>query len=104
MILSIGILIFLFAFKSEENMNSGNKPKNGFVPDETTAINVAKAILVPIYGEQVLTLEPYTAFLNKNEVWVVKGSLPYVEGRKGGVPRVEIQKIDCKIIHVSHGK
>ena len=30
---------------------AGYVPKNGFVPDEKTAIKIAEAVLFPIYGE-----------------------------------------------------
>jgi hypothetical protein len=77
-------------------------PKNGFVPDKETAIRVAEAILVPIYGEkQVAAERPFSADL-KGDVWIVSGHLP--EGWVGGVAEVSISKRTCEIISVSHGK
>ena len=77
-------------------------PPNGFVPDEKTAIEIAKAVWSPIYGEDKIKKEkPFHATLSDN-VWTVKGSLP--KGLKGGVAVIEISKDDGKIIYVSHGK
>jgi len=53
-----------------------DSPKNGYVPDETTAIRVAEAVFIPIYGEKHVRSErPFQAKL-KGDVWTVKGSLP----------------------------
>lgn len=91
--------ISMFAFGIE---NSSYPPKNGFVPDEATAIRIAEAILIPIYGEEEIKNErPFHAVL-KNQVWIVEGSLP--EGMLGGVAVVELSKKDGQIMKVNHGK
>jgi len=77
-------------------------PKDGFVPNETTAINIAKAIWLPIYGNNILDKSPFNAILKDSSVWIVKGILP--EGVKGGVPYIEIRKSNCEILKVEHGK
>ena len=77
-------------------------PPNGFVPNETTAIQIAEAVWNPIYGEQQIKSErPYQASLQSG-VWIVVGSLP--KGVLGGVARAEISKQDGRILSVSHGK
>ena len=77
-------------------------PSNGFIPDEKTAIKIAEAVWVPIYGEQQIQSEkPFVASL-KNGVWTVEGSLP--KGWVGGVAIAEISKRDGRILRVSHGK
>ena len=77
-------------------------PSNGFVPDEKTAIKIAEAVWVPIYGEQQIQSEkPFVASL-KNGVWTVEGSLP--KSWVGGVAIAEISKRDGRILRVSHGK
>ena len=51
-------------------------PPNGAVPDGETAVAIAEAILIPIYGrDQILSERPFRAIL-KNEIWAVEGSLP----------------------------
>lgn len=77
-------------------------PEAGFVPDAATAIRIAEAVWLPIYGETVLTEKPFEARLIGKGVWVVQGSLP--KGMKGGVPYIEISKRDGRILEVTHGK
>jgi hypothetical protein len=73
---------------------------NGFVPDETTAIAVARAVWTPIYGrEQIARHEPYRAILSHG-VWNVTGSVR--EGWVGGAPIAEISKADGRVLRISH--
>ena len=77
-------------------------PGNGFVPDKGTAVRVAEAILVPIYGEtQVISERPFSADL-RDGVWTVTGHLP--DGSNGGVAEIRISKKTCEVISVTHGK
>ena len=77
------------------------RPKDGFVPDEKTAIRIAEAVLSPIYGEQKIASErPFSAKL-KSGVWIVTGSLP--EGWEGGVAEARISKRTGEILGVTHG-
>lgn len=76
--------------------------KNGYVPDEATAIKVAEAIWLPIYGNDIYDKQPFQAKLSNDSIWIVEGSLRPDE--LGGVPYAEIQKSDCKIIKVIHTK
>ena len=78
------------------------KPKEGFVPNEQTAIAIAVAVWTPIYGEKMLSYErPFVATL-KDNVWQVEGTLP--QGALGGVAIAEIAKDDGRILAVIHGK
>ena len=78
------------------------KPPLGFVPDAGTAIIIAEAILVPIYGDEITRKQkPFIATLDKG-VWTVSGTLP--KGLKGGVALVEIAKKDARIIRAIHGR
>lgn len=77
-------------------------PKDGFVPNETTAIAIAEAVLKPIYGDkQVESERPYHAKLISG-VWWVGGTLP--GGKVGGVAVVKISKKDARVLSVSHGQ
>ncbi len=38
--------------------------EDGYVPDERTAVEVAKAVLLPIYGKSILEQQPYKAKIN----------------------------------------
>ncbi len=70
------------------------------VPNEKTAISIAKAIWLPIYGKSIKREKPYVAYLNRNDIWVVKG--PFHGLQFGGVAYAFIRKKDGKIIYVIH--
>ena len=72
-----------------------------FVPDEATAIKVAEAVWLPIYGEEIYNEKPFKAVL-KGNVWLVSGSLQ--EGWLGGVATAAISKKDGRILRVVHYK
>jgi hypothetical protein len=77
-------------------------PSENYVPNEETAIKIAEAIWYPIYGSKIENSKPYKAHMKDSLVWIVEGTLP--KGVKGGVPYIEINKKDCKILNVTHGK
>ena len=80
---------------SSESQKGRLRPEEGFVPDASTAIKIAEAVLTPVYGEKTVTNDrPYTAKLVVEE-WVVRGSLPKVPGETiivGGFSEVHINK------------
>jgi NTF2 fold immunity protein len=81
-------------------------PERGFVPDAATAIQIAEAVLIPIYGEDSIARErPFVASL-EGDVWRVRGSLALPPGTavRGGVAEIEIAKQDGRIIRVTHGR
>ena|ERR1700674_507888 len=76
-------------------------PKEGFVPNEQTAIRIAEAVLSPIYGEDQIAKErPFAATL-KAGVWTVEGHL---SSGNGGVALAAIARTDGRILRVTHGK
>ena len=78
------------------------KPPAGYVPDEETAIKIALAVWIPIYGkDQIESQKPYEAVL-RGGIWYVSGSLP--AGYKGGVAEAEIAKDDGRILRIIHTK
>lgn len=84
-------------------INLNDNQAENYVPDEKTAVKVAEAIWVPIYGDRVLDKKPFKATLSEDgKIWIVKGTVP--KGMLGGYPIIEIRKSDCKIIKVSHSK
>ena|GEM_PF-826756 len=106
----IFVVIFTSVCAAEENIQGeavyiqGEHhfiPKEGFVPNEETAIRIAEAVWLPIYGKSIYEERPFKAEL-ANGVWYVTGSLP--EGWLGGVAEAEINKVDGKILRVSHGE
>jgi hypothetical protein len=82
------------------NYIPSNPSKDGYIPNEKTAIKVAEAIWMPIYGEKdVLEHRPYNAKLKDGNVWIVSGT---IYTRKEGSPFAIIQKSDGKILDVYH--
>lgn len=82
--------------------NTTYKPKEGYVPDAATAIKIAEAVWIPIYGEETLKDErPFTADL-VNGVWIVQGMPPGL--RVGGTAYAEISKETGRILNVIHFK
>lgn len=100
-ILTLSLIIFTPNLYSEETIIHNYKPEQGYVPDKATAIKIAEAIWMPIYGNNIYDMKPFNAKL-KNGVWTVTGTLP--GQMKGGVPVAEILKDTGEIIRVSHGK
>jgi hypothetical protein len=87
------------------------KPPAGYVPDNAVAVQIAEAVLVPIYGKRQIDSEkPFTAKLD-SDVWTVAGTLRCPDGKgsfttrcDGGVAVVKISKTDARILSVMHGK
>jgi hypothetical protein len=94
-------LIFSFLLITSESL--AHLPENGCVPDEKTAIKIAEAVLIPIYGEKLIkSEEPFVVRMEKG-IWIIEGkSLPKFS--VGGVVHIEISKKDGRILHVIHGK
>jgi hypothetical protein len=77
-------------------------PPKGFVADSITAIRVAEAVLIPIWGaEDMAGQKPLAAKLRKG-VWFVTGTPP--EGTVGGVVELEIAKRDGRILRTWFSK
>ena len=90
------------ATKTKVNRNDGYFPKNGFVPDSDTAIKIAEAVWLPIYGKMIYEEKPFKAKLINKEYWEVTGTLP--KGYDGGTVVAHIRKLDGKILYVIHEK
>lgn len=82
-------------------ISSTSNLESVFVPDADTAIKIAEAVLVPVYGDEVLEQKPFVATLN-NDIWEVNGSLS--KGVVGGVAEVKISKRDGRILRLTHSK
>jgi hypothetical protein len=77
------------------------RPSSGYVPDQKTAIQLAKVILVPVYGEKMVNSEePFTASLEGN-IWTVQGAVrPYPSGNA----EVKLSKTDGAVLFVTHSQ
>jgi hypothetical protein len=92
---------------------SQEAPKRNYVPNSETAIAIAEAVFIPVYGKKHIESErPFRATL-KDDVWTVAGTLYCTDGKPqtdklpscvGGVAVVEISKLDARIISMTHYK
>ncbi len=91
------------AFAQNQSAPHHYKPPEGYVPDASTAIQIAIAVWEPIYGKkQIESEKPYVATLN-GDVWTVLGSM-HCKPCVGGVALAEISKRDGTVMRVSHGQ
>lgn len=85
----------------DANIQTDTVITNWYIPDAKTALKIAEAVWLPIYGEEIYSTQPFNASL-RDSVWVVEGSLP--KEMDGGVPYIEIRGVDGTILAVYNGK
>lgn len=101
----IAFLILSYAFISIKGVSQNDKwiPREGFVPNESTARKVAEAVLLPIYGDEVIEEQkPFDVKLIGDSLWVVEGVQDEIS--IGGVVYISFLKRNCSIIEVRHGE
>ncbi|MDR3742592.1 MAG: NTF2 fold immunity protein [Terracidiphilus sp.] len=77
------------------------RPRNGFVPDEATAVKVALAVAVAQWGEKAIAEElPFKGRL-RGDVWTVKGTL-HPQGAAGGTAVIKVSKSTGAILFAVH--
>ena len=94
-------LLLVRSIHAQGQTPQGYVPAHGFVPDSATAVRIAIAVWIPIYGEsQIMSEQPFIATL-KDSVWTVTGSLPHGYN-VGGTAQVRISKRDGRILFLIH--
>jgi NTF2 fold immunity protein len=86
-------------------------PKQDYVPDAETALKIAEAVLIPVYGKsQIESERPFKAKL-KDGIWTVTGTLHCLDENGhattacvGGTAVVRLSKADAHIILLAHYK
>ena len=104
-------VVLLAAVEGQSDRVQGYVPKAGFVPDSTTAVTIAEAVLIPVYGkEKVESERPFKVTL-ENGAWTITGTLhcPNDSGGgtmicKGGTAEVKLSKADARILRMIHYK
>ena len=72
-------------------------PKDGFIPDEATAVKVGEAVALAQYGEKKIAGErPFRGML-KGDTWTVKGTV-HPQGALGGHGRDQDQQSRWKSV------
>ena len=77
-------------------------PKEAVCPTQSLPVHIAEAVWLPVYGKSIDEERPFVAELIGDSLWIVEGSLP--KQMLGGVPYIEIQKKDGKILGMIHGQ
>jgi hypothetical protein len=78
-------------------------PKNGFVPDESTAVKIGEAAAIAQYGEKQISQErPFEARL-RGGIWTVAGTL-HPQGANGGTAVIQLRKTTGEIVFMIHGE
>lgn len=85
-----------------------------YVPDKATAIKIAEAVWLPIYGQRIYKELPFQVTLQGDTLWVVTGTSNPKSGYDsitktvtvhfGGASYIEISRNDGKILAVDHPK
>jgi len=92
------LALALAALMGCDDGTSVRRPPSGFVPDEATAVRIAEAVWLPIYGEAIAAKKPFKATL-QGGVWFVNGTA--ASGQRG-VPQAQILAADASILRVAH--
>jgi hypothetical protein len=82
------------------------KPAGGYVPDATTAVRIAEAVLIPIYGAKQIGYEkPFNATLD-GDVWTINGTLHCKTTAQsicvGGTAVVQLSKTTGEVLLLVH--
>ena len=71
----VALLFLLMTSRATSPADRPKLPPQGIVPDEITAVKIAEAVFIPIFGtEEVTRFLPYHAQF-KEGVWTVYGTL-----------------------------
>lgn len=77
------------------------QPRNGFVPNETTASRIGEAVAMAFYGEEKIARQrPFRAHL-RGDVWTVIGTL-HPKGVLGGTAVVKISRKTGAVLFLTH--
>lgn len=100
------VALALAATVDVANAQSGYVPPKGFVPDAATATAIARAVLIPIYGEAHIRGEEPLVATREGDVWTVNGTLHCGTAKDcdGGTARVKLSAKDGRILFVIHYK
>jgi hypothetical protein len=84
----------------QENLDTNSYvPPKGFVPDEATAISIARAVWKSIFGKDIIERNPHQQAVLVDGIWVVEcvGEL-----RLGESPHAYVKQETGEILRVYH--
>lgn len=108
-VVSLLVVGFGVAYSQEpqETKELSVKAKDGFVPNAETAVKIAEAVLIPVYGERTISEERPFKATRQGDMWrvKVKGTLNCDSPNcAGGTAVVRISKATGEILFVGHYK
>ncbi len=86
------------------------------IPNKETAIKIAEAIWLPMYGDKIYENKPFKAVVENDSVWHVLGTLPKPSVKlndkgdsiivfyQGGVPHIRLSRYTAEVLDVYHAK
>ena len=74
------------------------------VPDQATAVAIARAVLIPIYGKSQIAAEEPLKARRDGKNWNVSGTLGCTPNCLGGTAFVSNSAVDGRILSVFHTK
>ena len=102
----VAVLLIMIATIPRMGVSQSNHsvpvPKDGFVPSAATAVTIAEAVLIPIYGRENIRSQKPFEVKKTGEKWIVNGTRR--KGWVGGIATIEIARTDGRILRVSHSK
>ena len=100
----VSVTSLLLFFCSITAFSQIEKAHKDYVPDSTTAMNIALAVWTPIYGKEFIEKHKFHyAVLDKDsKTWIVFVSLS--EESFGGSIDAKIAKYDGRVMSISLGK
>jgi hypothetical protein len=99
--MKVFILIFLI-FNNSISPSFARGVQSSCLKSKRQVIKFAKHQFILAYGSEVLEIRSFRAKLVDNKVWIVRGIRS--NDSLGGVPYIEIQKENCKILNLYHTK
>ena len=93
----------MYGDRSRYRAGPSDQPSSGLVPTQEVAIQIAEAVLVPLYGaERIRQQKPFKVHLSAG-VWIIEGSYPEA-GKPTGVALVQLRQEDGQLLQVTHGQ
>jgi hypothetical protein len=100
-----GFTVFYSMYGDRLRHRSGasERPSNGLVPTQDVALQIAEAVLIPLYGtKRIRRQRPFKVNLAAG-VWTIEGSYPEAT-RPTGVALVQLRQEDGQVLQVTHGQ
>ncbi len=92
------IVVFLITLISCNNQK--NEDNVRYKRDSIRVVNIAENTWLKYYGKNIYSNKPFKAH-KKDSIWIVRGTL---HTDLGGVPYLEINAKNFKVLKISHGK